>query len=76
MENPQIYKVRHGACLTGYKMFFVIVPSLINQLKNSKTERKLQPFELKFVNCDLVIIDEFRHIPFDKKGAELLIIHL
>lgn len=46
------------ACLAGYRVFFATVPSLINQLKECRSERTLRSFELKFEKYDLVIIDE------------------
>lgn len=64
------------ACLAGYRVFFATVPSLINQLKEHRSERTLRSFELKFENYDLVIIDELCYISFDKEGAELLFSHL
>src|SRR5690625_7974609 len=64
------------ACLAGYKVFFATVPSLINQLKECKSERTLRSFELKFEKYDLVIIDELGYISFDKEGEELLFTHL
>lgn len=64
------------ACLAGHKVFFATVPSLISQLKESRSERTLRSFELKFEKFDLVIIDELGYISFDKEGAELLFTHL
>lgn len=64
------------ACLAGYRVFFATVPSLINQLKEHRSERTLRSFELKFEKYDLVIIDELGYISFDKEGAELLFSHL
>ncbi|WP_343785169.1 IS21-like element helper ATPase IstB, partial [Alkalibacillus silvisoli] len=64
------------ACLAGYKVYFATVPSLINQLKELRSERKLRSFELKFEKYDLVILDELGYISFDKEGAELLFSHL
>lgn len=64
------------ACLAGYKVYFATVPSLINQLKECRSERTLRSFELKFEKYDLVIIDELGYISFDKEGAELLFTHL
>lgn len=64
------------ACLAGYRVFFATIPSLINQLKESRSERTLRSFELKFEKYDLVIIDELGYISFDKEGAELLFTHL
>lgn len=64
------------ACLVGYKVFFATVASLINQLKECRSDRTLRSFELKFEKYDLVIIDELGYISFDKEGAELLFTHL
>lgn len=64
------------ACLAGYRVFFATVPSLVNQLKEHRSERTLRSFELKFEKYDLVILDELGYISFDKEGAELLFSHL
>lgn len=64
------------ACLAGYRVFFTTVTSLINQLKEHRSERTLRSFELKFEKYDLVILDELGYISFDKEGAELLFSHL
>lgn len=64
------------ACLAGYRVFFATVPSLINQLKEHRSERTLRSFELKFEKYDLIILDELGYISFDKEGAELLFSHL
>lgn len=64
------------ACLAGYKVYFTSVASLVNQLKESRSERTLRSFEMKFEKYDLVIIDELGYISFDKEGAELLFTHL
>lgn len=64
------------ACLAGYKVYFTSVASLVNQLKESRSERTLRSFEKKFEKYDLVIIDELGYISFDKEGAELLFTHL
>ncbi len=64
------------ACLAGHRVFFATVPSLINQLKEHRSERTLRSFELKFEKYDLVILDELGYISFDKEGAELLFSHL
>lgn len=64
------------ACLAGYKVYFTSVSPLVNQLKESRSERTLRSFELKFEKYDLVIIDELGYISFDKEGAELLFTHL
>jgi DNA replication protein DnaC len=64
------------ACLSGYKVLFVTVPSLINQLKESRSDRSLIRMEGKFEKYDLVIADELGYISFDREGSELLFTHL
>jgi DNA replication protein DnaC len=60
------------ACNGGYKVFFATVPQLINQLKETQSERRLTNFESKFQKYDLIILDELGYISFDQKGSELL----
>lgn len=64
------------ACLAGYKVFFTTVPLLINQLKESRSQRMLRAFENRFEKYDLVIADELGYISFDKEGSELLFTNL
>lgn len=60
------------ACNMGYKVYFATVPSLINELKESKSDKKLYTFEKRFEKYDLIIADELGYISFDKEGSELL----
>lgn len=64
------------ACLEGYTVFFTTAPSLITELRESRSEKKLKVFENRFKKYDLVICDEFGYISFDKGGAEMLFTHL
>lgn len=64
------------ACLEGYKVLFTTVPLLINQLKESRSQKTLRAMENKFEKYDLVIADELGYISFDKEGSELLFTHL
>jgi len=64
------------ACMAGYKVLFTTIPLLINQLKESRSERTLRGLESKFEKYDLVIADELGYISFDKEGSELLFTHL
>lgn len=52
------------------------MPLLVNQLKESRSQKTLRAFENKFEKYDLVIADELGYISFDKEGAELLFTHL
>ena len=64
------------ACMSGYKVLFATVPLLINQLKESRSEKTLIRLESIFEKYDLVIADELGYISFDKEGSELLFTHL
>ena len=64
------------ACMSGYKVLFATVPLLINQLKESRSEKTLIRLESLFEKYDLVIADELGYISFDKEGSELLFTHL
>jgi DNA replication protein DnaC len=64
------------ACMEGYRVLFTTIPLLINQLKESRSNRMLQSFGNKFAKYDLVIADELGYISFDKEGSELLFTHL
>lgn len=60
------------ACNKGYKVYFSTVASLINELKETMSEKKLYTLEKKFEKYDLIIADELGYISFDKEGSELL----
>ena len=62
--------------MAGYKVLFATVPLLINQLKESRSEKTLIRLESIFEKYDLVIADELGYISFDKEGSELLFTHL
>lgn len=64
------------ACLSGYRVLFVTIPLLINQLKESRSRQILTRMEGKFEKYDLVIADELGYISFDREGSELLFTHL
>lgn len=64
------------ACMAGYRVLFATVPLLINQLKETRSQKTLQAFGNKFGKYDLIIADELGYISFDKEGSELLFTHL
>jgi len=67
---------RIKACMKFYKVLFTIVPTLITQLKESKSRDELGKMERRFEKYDLVICDELGYISFDKEGSELLFTNL
>ena len=64
------------ACMEGYSVLFTSIPSLLIQLRETRSERILRAFQNKFEKYDLVICDELGYISFDKEGAELLFTNL
>lgn len=57
------------ACNKGYKVYFSTVASLINELKETRSEKKLYTLEKKFEKYDLIIADELGYISFDKEAS-------
>ena len=64
------------AAMAGYKVLFVSIPLLINQLKEARSQSILRSYELRFEKYDLVIADELGYISFDRQASELLFTHL
>lgn len=60
------------ACMEGKSVLYITVPNLITELKESMTINQLTAYKKKFINYDLVILDELGYISFDKQGGELL----
>ena len=59
------------ACNAGKNVLYITVPNLITELKESMTLNQLTNYKKKFINYDLVILDELGYITFDKQGSEL-----
>lgn len=64
------------ACKEGFKVLFTSAPSLINKLKECKSNRTLTTIQRQFEMYDLIILDELGYISFDQEGGELLFTHL
>jgi len=64
------------ACLDEYKVLFTTIPTLITQLKETRSAGSLRKMELRFEKYDLVICDELGYISFDREGSELLFTNL
>jgi DNA replication protein DnaC len=80
--NPRMGKTHMAiglgikACNAGYKVLFTTIPLLVNQLKESRSEKTLRSFEKRFEKYDLIIADELGYISFDKEASELLFTYL
>lgn len=64
------------ACNAGYKVLFTTIPLLVNELKESRSQKTLRAFERNFEKYDLIIADELGYISFDKEASELLFTYL
>ena len=64
------------ACNKGYKVLFTTIPLLVNELKESRSNKTLRAFENRFEKYDLIIADELGYISFDKEASELLFTYL
>lgn len=60
------------ACMVGKSVLYITVLNLITKFKKSMTINQLTAYKKKFINYDLVILDELGYIFFDKLGEELL----
>ncbi len=60
------------ACMKGKNVLYITLLNLITELKESMTLNQVTAYKKKFINYDLVILDELGYIIFDKQGSELL----
>ena len=58
--------------MAGKSVLYITVHNLITEFKESMTINQLTAYKKKFINYDLVILDELGYISFDKQGGELL----
>ena len=60
------------ACKEGFRVRFVTGCGLVNELVEANEERSLSRLLKRYVNYDVLILDELGYVPFSKIGAELL----
>lgn len=60
------------ACQMGCRVRFYTAPGLVTELLQAQREHRLNKFEKRWLNYDLVLIDELGYVPYTKEGAELL----
>lgn len=63
--------VGYQACKLGLEVRFYRVSDLVGDLEKAWRTDKLIPFQGKFKNVDLIILDEMGYVPFNTEGAEL-----
>jgi DNA replication protein DnaC len=62
----------YAACGQGKRVRFFTVTGLVNQMMESREDRRLERFLKHLERHHLLILDEFGYVPFTKTGAELL----
>ena len=61
-----------AACNQGMRVRFVTGCGLVNELVEAREEKDLSRIIRRYVNYDVLILDELGYVPFSKEGAELL----
>jgi len=64
------------ACRRGINVSFFRTASLINRLSESHAEGSLGKLKKKLDKSDILILDEFGYVPYDRTGAQLLFDYL
>lgn len=62
----------YQACLNDYRCRFTTAMNLINELNASLSDNTFLKCMKRFINYDLLVIDELGYLPVDKQGADLL----
>lgn len=63
-------------CEQGVPTFFFRTASLVNQLSEQKAAGTLTKFLKKLNKAEVVILDEFGYVPYDRTGAQLFFDYL
>jgi DNA replication protein DnaC len=62
----------HTACLRGYSVLFTTAVDIINSLSAAQAHGNLKRELHKYLQPQLLLIDELGYLPIDKHGADLL----
>ena len=65
-----------SACKKGIPVRFYRTAGLINQLVEHKTKGTLSAFKKKLNAAEILILDEFGYVPYDRTGSQLLFDYL
>jgi DNA replication protein DnaC len=60
------------ACKEGVRTRFITCSGIVNELIESRDEKRLSRVVNRFSRYELLILDELGYVPFSKEGAELL----
>jgi DNA replication protein DnaC len=62
----------YAACLEGYSVLFANAISVINDLSAAQHKGALKAELKKYLNPQLLILDEVGYLPIDQRGADML----
>jgi DNA replication protein DnaC len=62
----------YECCLAGHTVLFTTAIDIVNTLAAAQSTHRLKAELKKYINPDLVLIDELGYLPIDKIGADLL----
>jgi len=62
----------HAAATAGFTVRFTTAIDIVNTLAAAQSTHRLKAELKKYINPDLVLIDELGYLPIDKIGADLL----
>ena len=61
-----------AACQKGYRVRFTTAAALVNDLLESRDDKRLLRVQKQLVKQDVLIVDELGYVPLSKTSAELL----
>lgn len=64
------------ACQNGIPVKFIRTAALVNQFSEYKERGQLSALKKKLDKADILILDEFGYVPYDRNGAQLLFDYL
>jgi DNA replication protein DnaC len=62
----------HAACQAGHRVLYAPAVKVINDLTQAQALHRLKRELAKYVDIDVLIVDEVGYLPIDKAGADLL----
>ncbi len=62
----------YEGCLCGHTVLFVTAIDIVNTLAAAQSTHRLKSELKKYLNPDILLVDELGYLPIDKTGADLL----
>jgi len=62
----------HAACQAGHRVLYAPAVKVLNELTQAQALHRLKRELAKYVEVDVLILDEVGYLPIDKTGADLL----